>query len=704
MWIRTLPVYSKLAEEEIIPQEIKKHLKGWRLSQHQLDTYRALTEGSVDVVFNTAMTGDGKSLAGQLPVLVRQEKTPLMAMYPTNELVYDQLGQLARTKDHFAVDFPTETLNRETLDQIMAQDYNQRGDALLGVLRNCDIALTNPDIFHLVMHQFYVRPDDAPDKLIGPLVNRFHQFTFDEFHIFDLPQVVSVLNALLFIHEMAGPSRPHKFLFLSATPGEMMLEYLDRSGLAVQTIEGRYYHGETEPTPEQWRKILHGSTIHVDTLSVEGWVEQHLDDTLLPFFLERRPRAKGAIIVNSVAAAMRLLNQLRPAFAAHGLRVEPNTGLISRRRRAISYEADLLIGTSTVDVGVDFQINLLLFESRDAGSFLQRLGRLGRHEGYHRDGEFYPFEDYAAYAMIPQWVQEALFVGREGAKALLQGEETLDRQSLSRAVQIAYPQSTTFDRYTRDWGVLQSVRVLRGLNKKTVKEQYTQMRPRLEQRYETTFGVQLRPVFSRYRDLLENQPALLDEAVSFRGSSYFNCCVIDKSEEGSAQLKALELFQLLGGAQLRPLSEEAFYSAATAAGFARHVFERQEPLAFFEMNGWSDERTEYQLVLNQDIIGWGADRFGRAALHRGFSLDAQVPGLSALNNHLSRREIPSLLIPGYHPQEVKRRLRLPLLFSVLPFESRDGVKGTVAFGREALLLETRLQYSRLDCGGGAIVL
>lgn len=47
-----------------------------RLSQQQLDTYRALTEGDHEVIFNTTMTGDGKSLAGQLPALISRGKTP----------------------------------------------------------------------------------------------------------------------------------------------------------------------------------------------------------------------------------------------------------------------------------------------------------------------------------------------------------------------------------------------------------------------------------------------------------------------------------------------------------------------------------------------------------------------------------------------------------------------------------------------------
>jgi CRISPR-associated endonuclease/helicase Cas3 len=68
MKITTLPVYSKLAAEAEVPQEIKERLPaGWQLSQHQLETYKALLDPAIDVVINTAMTGDGKSWQADFP-------------------------------------------------------------------------------------------------------------------------------------------------------------------------------------------------------------------------------------------------------------------------------------------------------------------------------------------------------------------------------------------------------------------------------------------------------------------------------------------------------------------------------------------------------------------------------------------------------------------------------------------------------------
>ncbi len=370
MKIKLLPVYSQLAEADSLPADLQARLPpDMRLSKHQVETYLALTKGDAEVVFNTAMTGDGKSLAGQLPLLVQGKgwKYPLLAMYPTNELIEDQMAHLDSTLGRWRVDARYDRLNSAALDlKMQDDDYNRRGEALMSVLRNNDVILTNPDIFHYVMHQFYTWPEDAPDRYAGPLTQKFRQLTFDEFHIFDAPQVVSVLNAILFMQETAGTVRLHKFLFLSATPKALMQEYLQRSGLKMTFIQGQY---TSHDDGNGWRKILNPVEISFETQPrAEAWLDAHLGDIVLPFFLQRH--AKGAVIVNSRAAAQRIYERVKPVFERHGLKVELNTGWTGRTRRRASYEADLLIGTSTVDVGVDFQINFLVFESDSAGTFL----------------------------------------------------------------------------------------------------------------------------------------------------------------------------------------------------------------------------------------------------------------------------------------------------------------------------------------------
>lgn len=705
MEITTLPVWSRLAPEEAVPPEVRERRPAdMRLSSHQLETYKALVDGNADVIFNTAMTGDGKSLAGQLPVLIHEWRSPLLAMYPTNELIQDQESQLRGSQQKWRSQLVFGTLNSHVLDAMMGERDVRRGDALMDVLRNCDAVITNPDIFHLIVHQFYLLPRDARDKIIGPMMQRFGRMVFDEFHIFDVAQVISVLNALLLLDEMGGDVRRPRYLFLSATPGELMLEYLQRSGLSVQQIEGCYEHSEADLDPAQWRRILHRTTIHFERLRAEEWVAQHLDDVLLPFFEDHKPGAKGAIIVNSVAAAKRLVATLKPAFRARGLTVEENTGLTSPARRRDSYAADLLVGTSTVDVGVDFQINLLIFESRDAGTFLQRLGRLGRHGGFERDGTFHPFQEFVAYALVPPWIEEALFHGRDGSTPLLEPGGTVDRAFLADAVRQAYPPVARFDAYARLWGALQTARIMVGLNHKTISEEYRDTRTRLGRRYEETFGIRIRAAYARRKELAMSQLPLLQEAESFRGGSHFVCCVLDQAETGRDRYKTADLLQMAANADLADLEDWMFYAAAEKDGLNKGVFERWDPLAFFVLRGWRSERQDYRFWLDRDIRAWGDDRFGRAMALKGFRLDAGLPGINRLNNRLARRAIPALLLAGMQPREVMIRLRLPVLFALHAFTSRDGVEGCVAFERDALLLEARLAQSTVKGGGGAIIL
>ena len=720
MQVHTLPVYSKVADEAEVRKlglweklPINGDGTRWRLSQHQVETYQALTDPQgPEVVINTAMTGDGKSLAGQLPALVDGGLRPLFAMYPTNELIRDQLRQVEMSWERWRQRLTAISLDSAELDRrLETGDFDQRGEALLSVLRNHNVVLTTPDIFHYIMQMFYTRQGksgDAPDKIIGPLLNRFQQFTFDEFHIFETPQIVSVVNALLLIDELSK-GRRKQFLFQSATPQDLMVGYLQRARLRVQTITGHYQHTRQQPAATQWRRILQGCTIHFAVGTVEEWAEAHLNDVIIPFFCDHTPGAKGAIIVNSVAQAKRLVARLRPALAPHHIEVSENTGLTSRRLRAASYSADLLIGTSTIDVGVDFQINFLVFESRDAGSFLQRLGRLGRHEGYLRDGQWVGFGGtFQAYALLPPWTIETLFPDQASDETALTDGMEIDRESFHRAVQSAFVPSATFEGYAKLWGCLQTARVAIGLKKYVVRGQYETTLANLVQRYETTFGIKLNQQVGRYVALGKEEPKLLEEVTAFRGGSYFTCGVIDLTESGADQIKSYDLFALLANGDLGECSEDAFWATIEQQSVDPAPLRRQEPLAFFQLRGFLPERTAYRVKVQHDLLDWGAERFGRASLLDGITIETDfpgsVPGLTAINQRLRRRQLPALLCLGKHPQELKRRLRLPLLLPLYAFGSRDGLSGTIVFGRPALLLEVTLRYSGIDCSSGAAMI
>jgi CRISPR-associated endonuclease/helicase Cas3 len=705
MRISTLPVYSKLAAEQDLSPEIKAKLPtGWHLSAHQVATYQALKNSDADVVFNVAMTGDGKSLAGQLPALVEDRPRPLMAMYPTNELIGDQLGQIERSLRLWGRDdLRAVRLDARRLDNLEDEAELERRDALLNLWHNHELVLTNPDIFHYVMQQYYIRTGkngDAPDRVIGQLLQSFDQFTFDEFHVFQAPQVVSVVNALIFIHEITGNVRPKQFLFLSATPEELLLQHLDRAGLRWAQINGTYAHAWNNPDPVNWRRILHGSSIHFAPQSAEEWVGEHLEDTLLKFFLEHRPGAKGAIIVNSVASVQRLVARLRPVFAVHGLTVEPNTGFDASERRRASYDADLLVGTSTIDIGVDFQINFLVFESRDAGTFLQRLGRLGRHNGFSRGGAFHQFEIFEAHALVPPWLYERLFQAEAGTEPPLAEGVEIDRERLSQIIHESFPQPATFAQYGRVWGGLQAAQIIKGLYHPTIKGQYTGTREQLAERYRKTLQVSLKRELARLIELQKTEPAILEEARSFRGGGDLLCGILDENETGPARIKKYDLFGLLANFRLGSLEKDEFFREVRQWQLPHRAYKEEELVGYFRVSGPRPERTNVQVIVNQDLNDWGPEKFGVVRVLNHVEIDApEIPELTRLNRALRQRKLVALLCL-LHPAELARRLRLPWPFPLYRFCSRDGCEGSIAFGRQALLLAVALQNRPdLKCGG-----
>lgn len=673
----------------------------YRLHTHQAKTFDLLGVPDVDVVINKAMTGDGKTLAAQLQTLLRRKA--LLTLYPTNELIRDQHKQIAKTEQAWNKTLRPETLYSDKLDELVhvQHTHENKGLAIKRLFDNHEVILTNPDIFHYLAQFYYTRPNDAPDWLFGRALDNFNLFVFDEFHIFQIPQIVSILNALLLIREVWGTQFKRKFLFLSATPLDLLETFLKRADFRVQSVGGDYLHSNNTPDTSEWRRILHPTTLtfHSNQDRIEGWVEAHAEDILLAFFQAHRPNAKGALIVNSVASAYRIAARLKPLFLAQGLRVELNTGLTGEENRALSYDADLLIGTSTIDVGVDSRINFLVFESRDSGTFLQRLGRLGRHDD---DGQGHRFQTFEAHALVPNFVMERLF---EKAGHPLVANTEYARERLRDAILEAYPTPTEFTSYAREWGGLQCARIYFRLSSGTIRGNYERAREALKTQYKETFSVNVLYELTRTKRLHdEKQNALLEEVQSFRGGSPFTCGVIDETERGTQRVKAHDLLRLAANFDIEFLTQEEFGAEATRAG-VNHLPPRYDDfVAHFRLWGPSAKRRRVAFWLDAEVSTWSDEQFGVALVRHGIKLDMnEVEWLNEVNDSLRRRNLVTLLCLR-EPNDLRYRLYLPPLFELYPFAARDGAKGTIAFARDALLLHVAMKEKHFECGGNAMIL
>jgi CRISPR-associated endonuclease/helicase Cas3 len=708
MQITTLPVYSKLADPTTIPDVIARRLPADRqLSEHQLRTYEALNEPDVAVVINTAMTGDGKSLAGLLPLLV--QRRPTLALFPTNELIQDQFAAAETMFDTWnASAGRAATLYGARLDELYADaEQLSRPEVLLRELHNHPLVLSNPDILHAILQFYYQQYGRDPSRVASDTALLFDQLTFDEFHIFDVPQVVAVLSGLLFL----ATQRPQlKALFLSATPEGALVPLLQKVGLGERLRliqpqrEGWYHHG-SDPGPG-WRPILQGSTLTFAPQSAEEWIEQGVEALLLPWFRIHGRGAKAALIVNSVATALRLVEQLKPLLAAEGLTVEPNTGLTGRSTRKRSYEADLLVGTSTVDVGVDFKINLLIFESPSASAFLQRLGRLGRHTSYtDRDGQEHHFPAFAAHALVPRFVYERLTANDTNQSPLLADGATLTREALATAIQQAFPPPARFDHYTRLWGRFVPAKVYQTLGRKELRATFASAREQLKLRYWELTSASMPKTLNEWEEYRKRgEERLVVEAQGFRGGSSFDCGVLKQGED---EPLTYDLFWLLANVQLELLSREQFCAEVVRMGCSDKPFRRGFQRCFFRWLGLRERREPLTVLLPATVAAWGPERHGVAVVLPSIGIDcAGHEFLPRLNAELRDADCAGLMVPGYEPRQLQRQFYLPPSVPLWPFQADSAdsgtQRGTVAFGRAALLLDSRLRFKRVGDGNAPV--
>jgi CRISPR-associated endonuclease/helicase Cas3 len=122
-------------------------------------------------------------------------------------------------------------------------------------------------------------------------------------------------------------------------------------------------------------------------------------------------------VVNSVLDAIRLEDEI----VQHGFDRSSIAVIRGLSNRAVRSRAGKLIaiGTSAIEVGVDFDCDLLLFEAFEAASFLQRFGRAGRH----RTGDVF------------------MFVPSNAIKAMSSAPDIIDRSAFERLIYDCYPLS-----------------------------------------------------------------------------------------------------------------------------------------------------------------------------------------------------------------------------------------------------------------------
>jgi CRISPR-associated helicase Cas3 len=362
------------------------------LYPHQIAAWEGWEKHSTMLL--AARTGTGKTRAAMLRVLKRREWA--VAVYPTNELIRDQVRAVAKfasgeeihplvwvpevwagadraqrysEADHVLV--PVDGALLDQWQQVMR--CRSRGETLRRLLDpdKPKIVFTNPDILFLILGlQYHAEPFEA--------LRRYETLIMDEFHLY---QGVELAHALGMVALARGFAIFRRLILLSATPHPEVWELLGKAIRPV-VIDSRT---PADRPLDHWRTAVHAVELTPIQLASGDPVE-----VLLPRIVALRSELErlrvatpdddylpAVVIVNSVLNGIRLEDRLvESGFPRDSLAII--RGLSHRAVRDTKGRL-LALGTSAIEVGVDFRCDYLLFEASEAASFLQRFGRVGRH-------------------------------------------------------------------------------------------------------------------------------------------------------------------------------------------------------------------------------------------------------------------------------------------------------------------------------------
>ena len=421
------PITIELEPKSIASCEPPEELKflGHTL-QHQVDVFEK--SRNHDIIMDLAPTGTGKTKAG-LSVLLHNRDRSAIYIAPTNALVEQQTEAAKQfVKDaglnHFVIAASAKEVRAWSNDRV----GSRLGEKIYNLLRNPAIffpelgeyrpilLVTNPDLFYYATFFAYNRLDRV--NIASTFYNQFATVIFDEFHLYDAKQLVSLFFYLAFSQVFGFFENNRKVVLLTATPDktcEAALSELKAQGVKIARVDGEAVSDRMIPSQTSVNLEIKPQSDRDSLLdAIANEVKQRF---------ESHPDRNGAIILDSKDHINRLADLLHTKGL--GKYIGRITGSTPKGDRKLAAQQPIILATSTVDVGFNFErspdpvrqnLDWLIFTAHDRAAFWQRIGRVGRVLGKSETN--IPSE---AIAYLPEtaWEQGIVDLNSDGGRAAL---------------------------------------------------------------------------------------------------------------------------------------------------------------------------------------------------------------------------------------------------------------------------------------------
>ena len=418
-------------------REVKIERGNQQVGQITLYKYQEEVRGDeAELTAVDAPTGSGKTLAMLLAAekyLKRGENA--LILYPTKALIRDQLNALKNLTRLAGIDAEVIAIDADALRRrAEKKGFKTHGEALDDMLsaEAPKIVLTNPDVVYYILRLLYKKGRTLLTKI-------FHVgfLGVDEVHLYwgiSLQVIYTLINLL----------KRRKKLLTTATHDPTLIRLLSHSQ-QLSLIKAQL-------APEG-ATVRQQVDLEVAPLRAEGSLREDREAQLLAQAAlkaldeaEEPGNPKVVCIVNSLVFSEKLAETIGEN--------EPDISVINsltpqEHRRA---DAKIVVGTSAIEVGIDFDTQALIFEASDSSSFIQRLGRVARK----RPGKALCITPYDNYAKLNQ---------------KLPNGQQIPYSQLHQAVLEAYPRNPSYaDIVETPYGTVSQLGITHALTKMLYRE------------------------------------------------------------------------------------------------------------------------------------------------------------------------------------------------------------------------------------------
>lgn len=467
-------------------------------------TERLLKESRKGIIWNRARTGAGKTLANY-GYLSKDPRARALGVYPVNELVKDQF----RSLEHGLPLGIWDDISLWTAEEM--RKTRKPGESKLEQIKRMSTRfhraiLTNPDHLMLISQERLYSPMQGDPVEAFYRLGEYPLQIFDEFHLYNIAQV-NFLAQWIALMAVTFPRKGFAFMLSSATPRPDVFRLIEGTGVEIWNIqeEVECWLSEENPPVYQERVFLEQLYLHVVASYLPAW---NTGERILQFwseiesYLSEWPKARGLIILDSIHEAQVLANSLREK----GYDVGEVHGLSDRRQSREALTKPITVATATVEVGVDFQgethKDFLLFEARNAGSFMQRLGRIGR--GSRRN----PDPPIHVWAYVPGYVAEQI---EDRARS------EISRSELEEIVTSAYQYFQDFSSYIDKVGGMNLVHSFHLQRKHHIDRVQHPVLKEMKTIADQMYGIGFNELERQYQQWKREK--LLEPVLSFRGQN-----------------------------------------------------------------------------------------------------------------------------------------------------------------------------------------